>query len=228
MTEDAALRRLFCISRTYTDEQSGRVRVRRADLLAPFVELCRETSPTERHRLEEHCRAAVHTHLHDYVRALSYYREHYAASNCDAHGLLLPETHTCMQYLEQILARCDLEATLAQKKQALEYERGGLGWFGKTRKREIDAELHELSITALELQMEDERAACRAATEPLLQDIERIQAELANAPVTAFTRKKELRRALRQAQESVHEIEQQSTLDELRAQRDALLKKKRP
>ena len=114
LTEDAAFRKLFRVSHTYTDEQSGKIRVRRMDLLVPFVELCRTTDAAQKQQSEYHCRTAVRTHLADYMHALSYYREHYASGPASA--ALLSETHNCMQCLENIIARCDYEKRLSDRK----------------------------------------------------------------------------------------------------------------
>ncbi|MBQ7337416.1 MAG: hypothetical protein IJW40_03070 [Clostridia bacterium] len=225
LTEDAAFRQLFRVSHTYTDEQSGKVRLRQMDLLVPFVELCRAREDTERRQAEEQCRAAVRAHLSDYIHALSYYRAHYA--DTDAADCLLPETHTCMQCLEQVIARCDYEAQLADKKAALEYERGGLGWFGRTRKREIDAALRDISISALELKIEDERERLQTITSPLQARLSALQKELSRAPVTAFRRKKELRAAIEETQHRLEQIESQSDLATLRAHLAAMQKKQK-
>ncbi len=226
LTEDAALRRLFCVSHLYTDE-NGRSRVRRTDLLVPFLELCRTTDAARRHQLAERCRTAVLTHLDDYVHALAYYRESYAAPDTPPHAALLPETHACMQYIEETLARCDYETALSEKKAALEYERGGLGWFGRARKREIDAALYELSLTELQLRIEDERTRLQVACEPLERDLTRMETELERAPLTAFTRKRELRAAIKQTQAALADLRTQSELESLTEQLSRLERKKR-
>ena len=220
LTEDTAFRKMFRISRTYTDEQSGKIRVRRIDLLVPFVELCRTTDAARHHQCEQHCRSAVRMHLSDYMHALAYYREHY--SDQRAAAALLPETHACMQCLEHMIARCDYEQRLSEQKASLQYERGGLGWFGKTRKREIDRELRDLSISELQMAIEDEKARLQGAVEPLEAKLEALETELAAAPLTAFARKKELKAAIAQLNEQLKAIQNQTNLAALDAQLRAL------
>jgi hypothetical protein len=215
-TEDAAFRKLFRVSHTYTDEQSGRVRVRRIDLLVPFIELCRTTDAAPRQKAEQHCRHAVRSHLSDYMHALSYYREHYASG--PAATALLPETHTCMECLEHMIARCDYETRLSEQKASLEYERGGLGWFGKTRKREIDRELRDLSITELQMEIEDEKARLQGALDPLQARLEALETELAAAPLTAFARKKALKAAIAELNEEIRTTQSKTNLAALNAQ----------
>ena len=220
LTEDAAFRKLFHVSHTYTDEQSGSIRVRRIDLLVPFVELCRTTDAAKKQQSEQHCHTAVHTHLADYMQALAYYREHYASGPASA--ALLPETHSCMQCLEHIIARCDYQERLSEQKAALQYERGGLGWFGKARKREIDHELRELSITELQIQIEDEKARIQSVLDPLQSRLEALEAELAAAPLTAFARKKELKAAVAELSEQIRIAQAKTNLPALSAQLRAL------
>ena len=216
LTEDAAFRKLFRVSHTYTDEQSGKIRVRRIDLLVPFVELCRTTDAAQHRRAEQHCRSAVRSHLSDYMHALAYYREHYA--NGPASAALLTETHTCMECLEHMIARCDYEAQLSEQKASLQYERGGLGWFGRTRKREIDRALRDLSITELQMESEDEKAHLQEALDPLQARLDALEAELAAAPLTAFSRKKELKAAIADVNEKIRVTQAKTNFPALHAQ----------
>ena len=222
LTEDGAFRKLFRISHTYTDTESGKVRVRHTDLLLPFLEFCRAADDAARRRAEELCLATVGRYLSDYLHALSYYRESYADPDSDAYAMLLAETHLCMQLLEQTVARSDYERTLAQQKAALQYERGGLGWFGGARKRSIDTKLRDISICELQLALEDERARLDTVLTPLLQQLEDFEDQLARAPVTAFRRKKELRAHIAQLEQQIEQEKKQSRIKELTAQLDAL------
>ena len=190
------------------------------DLLVPFVELCRTTDAAQKQQSEYHCRTAVRTHLADYMHALSYYREHYASGPASA--ALLSETHNCMQCLENIIARCDYEKRLSEQKAALQYERGGLGWFGTTRKREIDQALRELSVTELQMLIEDEKGRVHSALEPLQSRLEVLETELAAAPLTAFSRKKELKAAIASLNEQIHAVQSKTNLPALSAQLRAL------
>jgi hypothetical protein len=102
-----------------------------------------------------------------------------------------------------MIARCDYETRLSEQKASLEYERGGLGWFGKTRKREIDRELRDLSITELQMEIEDEKAQLQGALDPLQARLEALETELAAAPLTAFARKKALKAAIADLNEEI-------------------------
>ena len=226
LSEDAALRRLLRVSHTYTDGE-GQIRTRQIDLLTPFLECCRATDATERQRLQERCHAAVQTHTADYVHVLALYRQSYADPSAPTHAALLQETHDCMRLIEHLLARCDYETALSDKKAALEYERGGLGWFGRTRKREIDKALHELSLTELRMRIEDERARLQNECEPLVRKLQRMEQELEHAPLTAFTRKKELRASIKQTQAALADLHAQSELEALTEQLSRLERKKR-
>jgi hypothetical protein len=226
LSEDAALRRLLRVSHTYTDAE-GQIRTRQLDLLTPFLEFCRATDTTARQRLQERCLAAVQTHPADYVHVLTLYRQRYADPGTSAHTALLQETHDCMRLIEHLLARCDYETALSDKKAALEYERGGLGWFGRTRKREIDKALHELSLTELRLRIEDERVRLQTECEPLERKLQRMETELEHAPLTAFARKKELRASIKQTQAALADLHAQSELEALTEQLSRLERKKR-
>ncbi len=225
LEEDASFRALFVISRTQSDKETGQLRVRRLDLLVPFLELCRCRDDTERIEAEDRCRRALQVYQSDYDHALGQYHEQYPTA--DDAAVLLSETRLCMQLLEQMRSRLAYETDLAERREALEYERGGLGWFGKTRKREIDAALLDIQIEEIELKIADEEERLQTLSAPLLTRLEAMEGELADAPVTAFTRKKELRLAIKQARQALRELDEQSTLDDLIAQRDALLKKKK-
>jgi hypothetical protein len=222
LTEDSAFRKLFRISHTYTDTESGKVRVRHTDLLLPFLEFCRASNDAERRRAEELCLGTVGRYLSDYLHALTYYRESYADPDSDAYAMLLSETHLCMQLLEQTVARTDYERTLAQQKAALQYERGGLGWFGGARKRSIDTKLRDISICELQLALEDERARLDTVLSPLQQQLENFEDQLARAPMTAFRRKKELRTQIAQLEQQIEQEKKQSRIKDLTAQLNAL------
>lgn len=223
--EDASFRSLFVISRTQKDEETGQTRVRRLDLLVPFLELCRCGNDAERIECEHRCRRALEVYENDYRHAMAQYREQYPTDE-DAQ-LLLPETRLCMQLIAQLFSRLEYEADLNERREALTYERGGLGWFGRARKKEIDDALLDIDLQAVELKIADEEERLQAAIAPLQARLEAMENELAVAPITAFGRKKELKQGIRQTQEEIAEIEAQSTLDALNAQRATLLKKKR-
>lgn len=222
--EDTAFRALFTISRTQKNQETGEMRVRRLDLLVPFLELCRCQSDAERVEKEAICRRAVQVYQGDYSHAMAQYREQYPTAEHAA--ALLPETRLCMQLLEQMLSRLAYESDLAERREALLYERGGLGWFGRARKREIDDALLDIDIEAVELEIADEEERLQALITPLQQHLEDLSEQLANAPVTAFGRKKELKLAIKQTQQTLKEIKEQSELGALITRRDALLKKK--
>ncbi len=227
LTEDAAFRRLFHVSHTYTDQESGATRVRRADLLIPFLEMCRASDDRARCRAEDLCLATVQRYFSDYCHALSYYRENYADDETDAHDMLLDETHLCMQLMEQMIARADYEKNLADRKAALEYERGGLGWFGGAKKKSIDAKLLDISISELELAIADEQTRLRAVLTPLENQKSEWEDQLAIAPLTAFRRKKELRRKISQVEKQIQESQRDSQLPALNARLAALRHKQK-
>ena len=225
LSEDATLRALFLISRTQKDKDTGKLRVRRLDLLLPFLELCRCYDDTEKVECQARCRKALQVYRKDYTHAIAQYREQYP-TNEDA-ASLLPETRQCLQLLEQMLDRLSYQINLDERREALEYERGGLGWFSAQRKREIDNALLDIDIEAVELKISDEEERLQAQLAPLQHQLEDMAEQLALSPVTAFGRKKQLKLGIKQTQERIREIENSSELDTLIAQRDALLKKKR-
>lgn len=227
LTEDAAFRRLFHVSHTYTDQESGATRVRRIDLLIPFLEMCRAEDDRTRCRAEELCLATVQRYFADYCHVLSYYRENYADDEADVHDMLLAETHLCMQLMEQMIARADYEKNLADRKAALEYERGGLGWFGGAKKKSIDAKLREISISELELAIADEQTRLRAVLTPLENQKSEWEDQLAIAPLTAFRRKRELREKISRVEKQIQESQKDSQLLALTARLAALQHKQK-
>jgi hypothetical protein len=126
-----------------------------------------------------------------------------------------------------VIARCDAESQLRRRKATLEYERGGLGWFHKQRKQQIDGELREIAIAELEFKIQDEQTKLQIRLAPLQEQIEAWESELTHAPVTAFARKRELRKKIREAEAQLDQAEHDSEIPLLHANLAALQKQQR-
>ena len=207
---DAAYRALFRVT----------VQGKQVDLFAPFEEyyFC-DASACEDHRyrrvlLARTCEQWVETHLNFYVRTCAWYRENVPSPCADGQGLR-PESHAAAAMIEQLLARCDYRRRLSEQRQALEYERGGLGWFHRDRKYQIAEELRDISHKEMELRWQDAKEEYEAYCEPLLAHEQAWQLELDRAPVTAFARKKELKEKLASVREQMESFRQELQLDEL-------------
>lgn len=189
------------------------------DLAAPFEQYyyCDEVIYKDylfrRVKLEDECRACLRRYLPYYNRIRAWYRENGGkASGVGA------QYHAYMELIEYFQSRNAYEDSLRDERQALEYERGGLGWFHRARKREIDGELYELSLRELKLKIDDARERYEAYEAQFERSRQAWQDELASAPLTAFGRRKELKQKLSELDQNLTDYREQLGLDELRRQ----------
>ena len=162
------------------------------------------------------------------VRYRPYYRR-IVAHYQDRGGRKYPvsaERHAYMQLYDYFLERMSYEQKLQDDRRALEYERGGLGWFRRDRKRAIERELKDIELSEMELRLEKARERYEAYEGQLERKRTRWQEELQNAPLTAFARKKELKRQLAALDEQLIAYRRELCLDELQAQYTRMCKKR--
>ena len=206
--------------RIHTDE--GEV-----DLAQPFEQyyFCDEVIyPDFRYRrvqLGDECIAWIRRYLPYYNRIRAWYRE-----NGEAQSGVGYEYMAYMELYDHFRARIAYEDGLREQRQALEYERGGLGWFHRGRKREIERELTELSLRELTRRMEDATERYEAYEAQFLTDREAWLSELEHAPLTAFGRKKELKLKLSELERQLNEYRAELGLDELARQYREMTKNK--
>jgi hypothetical protein len=216
---------------TYTLESTFRALCRISDdgqavnLLSPFEEyyFCDESRYEDceyrRVLVADKCRALLQRYLNHYLRILDWYRANIpdardiAAPSTDP--TLRPESHVYLRLMEQWIAHCDYASRIEEQIGQLEYERGGLGWFHRQRKAEIDHTLAALRVQQCKLRLDDVTERYDAFCAPLLQKKEAMQLELDRAPLTAFARKKELRAAIAALVARMDEFHEQSGMDEI-------------
>ena len=131
-----------------------------------------------------------------------------------------------MQLYEYFLERMTYEEKLQNDRRSLEYERGGLGWFGRDRKRAIERELKDIELSEMELRLEKARERYEAYQGQFERRRAQWEEELKNAPVTAFARKKELKQRLAALDEQILAYRRELGLDELQAQYAKMCKRK--
>ena len=198
------------------------------NLLAPVEEyyFCDESRYEDyeyrRVLIADKCRAQLHKYLNHYLRVLDWYRTNFPAAADSAtpsdDPALRPESHVYVKLLERWLAHADYERHLQEQISQLQYERGGLGWFHRKRKIEIDKALAALRVQQCRLRVEDANERCDAYCAPLIRQKEALQAELDCAPLTAFGRKKELRAKIAELMAKIDEYREQSGVDTLEAE----------
>lgn len=171
--------------------------------------------------LADKCKAWIRRYQPYYQRAWTWYCEHGGK-----HCAVSVEHHAYMELYEYFLERIAYEDRLRNDRQALEYERGGLGWFHRERKREIDRELYELDLAELEMRLEDARERYDAYEAQFENDRKAWEEELRCAPLTAFGRRKELKQKLSALNEKLLQYRKEFGLDDLQAQYNKLFKKK--
>ena len=177
---------------------------------------------TRRLDLAEECREWMVRYRPYYQRIVAHY--------CNRGGRKYPisaERHIYMELYEYFLERMAYEEKLQDDRQALEYERGGLGWFRRDRKRAIERELKDIELSEMELRLEKARERYEALVEQWEGRRERWEHELKNAPLTAFARKKELKQKLAALDEQLIAYRRELCLDELQAQYAKMCKKNR-
>ncbi len=192
---------------------------RTVDLAEPFEQyyFCDEVLYRDylhrRIKLGEQCRAWLRRYLPYYTRIRAWYRENGGkASGVGA------EYVAYMELLEHFLSRNAYEDKLRDERQALEYERGGLGWFHRARRREIDRELYELSLRELEMRIEDAKEKYEAYEAQFIPVRSAWQDELSCAPLTAFGRRRELKQKLSELETSLEQYREELGLDGLQEQ----------
>ena len=198
------------------------------NLLAPVEEyyFCDESRYEDyeyrRVLIADKCRAQLHKYLNHYLRILDWYRASFPTASDDAapssDPALRPESHVYVTLLERWLAQADYEQHLREQISQLQYERGGLGWFHRKRKIEIDKSLAALRVQQCRLRVDDANERCDAYCAPLIRQKEALQAELDCAPLTAFGRKKELRAKIAELMAKIDEYREQSGIDALEAE----------
>ncbi len=200
---------------------------RAVDLSAPFAGyyFCDERLfadyRTRRMELEEQCRALIGRYRLYYHRIRTWYRNE-GERECP----LSAEHHAYMQLYDYLADRMAYEEKLQDDRRALEYERGGLGWFHRGRKRQIGRELQELDIAQAKLELEDAQERYAALEEETERRRVAWERELKNLPLTAFGRRKELKRKLSESREDLEEERKNLKIDELSARYRRLKEKK--
>lgn len=173
------------------------------------------------------------TELADKCKAwIRHYRQYYAhirawyGENGGGKCAVSPEHHSYMELYDYFLGRIEYEDRLKRDREALEYERGGLGWFHLARKREIERELYELNVEELGMRLVDAVEKMEAYEAQFDRQRADWQYELAHAPLTAFGRKKELKQKLAAMEQRIRSYRVELKLDELQAEYNRLTKKK--
>ena len=163
--------------------------------------------------LGDTCKEWIRRYLPYYTRIRAWYVEH--GSRQSGVGATY---HAYMQLLDHFRAQIDYEDGLRDSIQALEYERAGLGWFHRARKREIDSELARLRWQQLALRVEDATERYEAFEAQFEKQRAAWQNELSHAPLTAFGRKKELKEHLLSLEQRLADHRASLRLDELQRQ----------
>lgn len=177
---------------------------------------------TRRLDLSEECKSWITRYRPYYNRIEAHYRDH--------GGKKYPvgaERHAYMQLYDFFLERMAYEERLQDDRIALEYERGGLGWFRRDRKRAIARELKDIELCEMELRLEKARERYEAYQGQLERRREQWQYELKNAPVTAFGRKKELKQKLAALDEQILAYRRELGVDDLQEQYAKMCKKRK-
>jgi hypothetical protein len=196
------------------------------DLRSPFEQFyfCDEVIYKDyqfrRLALADQCKAWIRRYHPYYQRIWAWYCEH-GGRDC----AVSVENHAYMELYQHFLDRIAYEDRLRDDRQALEYERGGLGWFHRERKRQIDRELHDLDLVELEMKLEDARERYDAYEAQFARHREAWEQELRCAPLTAFGRRKELKQKLAALQEQLANYRKELALDDLQAQYHKMSKK---
>lgn len=176
---------------------------------------------TRRLALADECREWMKRYHPYYRRIVAHYRDH--------GGRMYPisaEHHAYMQLYDYFLERMSYEEKLRDDRQALEYELGGLGWFRRDRKKQIEQELKDIDLCELELRLEKAREKFEAYEAQFERRREAWEEELKNAPLTAFGRKKELKQRLTALDEQILAYRRELRLDELQTQYAKMCKKR--
>lgn len=160
--------------------------------------------------LGDKCKAWIRHYLPYYSRIRAWYREN------DGENAGFSREYTAyMELLEYFLARISYEDRLRDGKQELEYELGGLGWFNRRRKKEINRELEEIALEELKMRLDDTVERYQAYEAQFTSEREAWRLELEHAPWTAFGRKKELKTKLAALEEDLRRYHDSLGIDVL-------------
>ncbi len=162
--------------------------------------------------LAETCKEWIRRYLPYYNRIRSWYRD-----NGEKRSGVGYEYEAYMELYDHFRSEIAYEDQLREERQALEYERGGLGWFHRARKREIDDALRELALRELRRELDRAVERYEAFEAQFARQREAWQNELACAPLTAFARRRELKRNMTELELKLDEYRAQLRLDELQA-----------
>ncbi len=164
-------------------------------------------------RLEigDKCKAWIRRYMPYYTRIHAWYLD-----NGGRESGVSREYCAYMELFDYFLARISYEDRLRDERQALEYERGGLGWFHHARKRELDARLAEVSRMELKMRLDDTEERCEAYEAQFASRRAAWQEELENAPWTAFGRRRELKEKLAELERQIREYRDASELSALK------------
>ena len=175
-----------------------------------------------RAELSDKCKEWIRRYRQYYAHIRAWYREN-GGRNCAVSA----EHHSYMELYDYFLDRIEYEDRLKDDREALAYERGGLGWFHRSRKREIERELYELDVEELGMRLVDAMDKMQAYEAQFERRRASWEYELAHAPLTAFGRKKELKQKLAALDEQIKSYRSELGLDELQTEYNKLSKKKR-
>lgn len=196
------------------------------DLARPFEQyyLCDEAfSKDYLHRrigLGEECQAMIRQYAPYYNRIRAWYRDNGEEQSGVSH-----EYVAYMALYDDFRERLHYEDEIADSRRALEYERGGLGWFHRDRKKEIDAELLALEWRECRRRLDDANEKYEAYEAQFAADRDAWLKELEHAPVTAFGRKKELKQRLAELDARLVAYRQELRVDELSQEYQNILRK---
>lgn len=172
--------------------------------------------------LADKCKEWIRRYLPYYNRIRTWYRE-----NGEKKSGVGYEYEAYMELYDHFRDEIAYEDQLGEERKALEYERGGLGWFHRARKREIDDALYELSLRELKHRIDRATERYEAFEAQFERQREAWQNELVNAPKTAFARRRELKRRMAELELQLDEYHEELQIDELQEQYRKMEKGKR-
>ena len=167
--------------------------------------------------LVEKCKEWICKYRQYYQRIRAWYRK-----NGERKCPVSAEHHEYMKLYDHLVARMEYEDRLRSERETLEYERGGLGWFRGDRKREIAQKLHEIEMEELEIRLNDALEKYAAYEEQFADTRAGWEDELATLSLTAFARRKELKKNLIALNEQLDNYRRLLDLDRLQAQYDEM------
>ena len=160
--------------------------------------------------LADTCKDWIRRYLPYYNRIRSWYRD-----NGEKQSGVGYEYAAYMELYDHFRDEIAYEDQLREERQALEYERGGLGWFHRARKQEIDDALYELSLREVRRELDAAMERYEAFEAQFEKQREAWQSELACAPLTAFARRKELKQRITDLEMRLDDFREQMRIDEL-------------